>query len=294
VAITRQDLGEFLIARVGAQRLDFLVNHKIIEQECIKRNIYVSDAEVEAQLIEDLKGMKVPDLKTFVNSVLKRFQKTLFEYKEDVIRPRLALRKLYEGTIQVSPRDIQDAFEAKYGPKVSVRVIVLGNEMQESQRQKVWQDVRKDEKAFMEYARDHNVAALAPTAGLVPPIHKHFGDATMERVAFSLKKGQVSELFQITDKSWLIFRCEDIVAPDLSHQLAVESLVLQREVFERKLAEEVPKRFAELRQVAGPKVLLEKDTLDQKLVYRVDHTLRASAIEQSRAMLKPPPGIQGN
>src|SRR5687768_6887277 len=39
IPISREELGEYLIARFGAERLEFLVNRRIIELECQKRRI---------------------------------------------------------------------------------------------------------------------------------------------------------------------------------------------------------------------------------------------------------------
>ena len=54
------------------------------------RNITVSDAEVDAQLDQDLKAFQPTISKDdFVNKILKRYNKSLYEWKEDVIRPKL-------------------------------------------------------------------------------------------------------------------------------------------------------------------------------------------------------------
>src|ERR1700682_6338876 len=44
--ITRADLGEYLIARFGEQRLDFLINHRIIDMACKAKNIVITDQMV--------------------------------------------------------------------------------------------------------------------------------------------------------------------------------------------------------------------------------------------------------
>src|SRR5262249_13694689 len=59
VPITREMLGEYLIARMGAQRLDNLINKAIIDHECRTRGIEVSAAEVEAGLEQDLQSLKM-------------------------------------------------------------------------------------------------------------------------------------------------------------------------------------------------------------------------------------------
>jgi hypothetical protein len=297
IPITRQELGEFLIARVGAERLEFLVMRKIIEQECLKRGMGVTDAEVEAQLVDDLRAMNIPSLKAFVDGILTRYKKTLFEYKEDVVRLKLELRKLCSVGIKVLPNEVQEAFEAKYGPKVHCRVIGLAKEMRMADRQKVWNAVRNDEKAFLEYARKNNTPSLASTGGLVPPIHQHFGDKVIERIAFSLDKGEVSEVFQIADKSWIILRCEErIPSTTGQHQMADEYRTLEREVFERKLAEAVPEAYESFRKAANPTLLEKKETLDPVMVHSIDRQLHLTALDRAKLLNNQhmPPGVKGN
>src|SRR5204862_6271846 len=86
--VTREDLGEFLIARGGYEKLELLVNRKIIEVEAAKRNITVTAIEVEAGLADDLKGMGITKL-DFVEKVLPRYHKTLYEWTEDGTKPRI-------------------------------------------------------------------------------------------------------------------------------------------------------------------------------------------------------------
>src|SRR5262245_7314250 len=76
VPITRQDLGEYLIERYGADRLELLVNKKIIEYACARQGITISPAEVEQALQDDLKSINV-DKAGFVTHVLKQYGKSL-------------------------------------------------------------------------------------------------------------------------------------------------------------------------------------------------------------------------
>src|SRR5262249_62075072 len=92
--ITREDRGEYLIARHGTDKLELLVNKKIIDVACQKRGVDVTEAEVEAAIEEDLKSLNGIKRQDFIDKVLKQYGKTLYEWKEDVIRPRLLLLKL--------------------------------------------------------------------------------------------------------------------------------------------------------------------------------------------------------
>ena len=103
IPITREELGEFLISRFGPDRLDFLINRRIIELACKSRNITVTDAMIEAQLQNDLSSMKLT-VKDFTKLFLTPKNKTLYEWKEDVIRLKLMMAQLVEPTIQTRGR----------------------------------------------------------------------------------------------------------------------------------------------------------------------------------------------
>src|SRR5687768_7556757 len=67
--ITRQELGEVLVARKGKEQLRFLINKKIIDQACAKAGVQVTDEEVEENLRSQLKSLSM-DRKVFEESVL--------------------------------------------------------------------------------------------------------------------------------------------------------------------------------------------------------------------------------
>ena len=114
IPITREDLGEYLIARHGTNKVELLVNRKIIEHACQQAGVTVTPEEVEAVIEDDLKQLSI-DRSMFVKHYLKNYNKTLYEWKEDVIRPRLLLNKLCRARINVTDQDLRQAFEAKYG-----------------------------------------------------------------------------------------------------------------------------------------------------------------------------------
>jgi len=254
-AITREELGEYLIARLGVQRVEFLVNRRIIEAACQAKGIVVSDQDVEEQFKREMLAIgKHVTADDFEKQILTRVNKSMYEWKEDVLRPKIAMTRLCQDRIVVLPEELTRAFEAKYGPKVQCRMIVL--EEKNPQRFDIQQEARQSEEKFLEYARQGIIPAIAAQGGRVPPIHKHFGDANVERVAFSLKKGEVSELMQMPDKTWIILKCDELI-PATNANMSAERLTLHKEVFDRKLQEEIPRVFQELRRQAGPFICLK-------------------------------------
>jgi hypothetical protein len=257
-AITREELGEYLIERVGADRVDFLVNRRIIEMACGQKNIKVTDAEIDAQLAEDLKGFQCTE-KQFVNDILRRYNKTLFEWREDVIRPKLALQRLVQDQIAVNDDDIQKGFEAKFGEKVECRIIVLA-EHQGKDKYDIWQKVKDKPEEFDRVARSQFIGPLAAEGGKIPPIHRHFGDPNIEKEAFKLHEGEISPLIGMPDGTTVILLCVKKIPPDTTKVLAQERMGLYREIADMRLAAEIPRVFQMLRKEANPQIFLKRET----------------------------------
>src|SRR5262249_13994269 len=72
--ITREMLGEYLIARCGAEKLDNLINKCIIEETCKVHNITITPQEIEADLTETVAGLSLNQTE-FVERILKIYKK---------------------------------------------------------------------------------------------------------------------------------------------------------------------------------------------------------------------------
>jgi hypothetical protein len=254
--IYRAELGEYLIQRFGTDRLDYMVNRRIVEMECAKHNITVADAEVEARFQLDLKSFAVPITEAeFVNSILRRFGKTLFEWKEDVIRPKIMMEKLVHASVTITNADLKEAFEARYGPKVECRMIVL-DKNNASVAQKVWDNARKGREAFLEEARKQFIPNLAVGEGKVPAIHKHFGDRKLEEAAFRLKEGEISGLMEMPDGTYVILLCEKHLLANTEIRFENEAIKLSQETQALRVSQRIPVAFEELRKKANPQLVL--------------------------------------
>jgi hypothetical protein len=276
IPITREELGEYLISRLGAERVDFLVNHRIIDHACQSKGIQITEAEITAQLADDVKAMGI-NAADFESKVLKRFNKTLFEYREDVIRPKLALAKFCRDRITISADDLKNAFEAKYGPKVQCRMIVLPKD-QARRNLEIYEKVRNDDKAFDEQARAQFIGYLASRGGEVPPIHRHFGDPRIEKEAFSLKPGEVSSVIEMPDNTSVILKCVKHIDADTTKRMEEVHLALHKEIFDGKLAQEIPRVFEELRKHANPTVFLRKQVTQADLERNMPQLMGAPKI----------------
>lgn len=214
VPVTREELGDFLIARGGYEKLDLLVNKKVIELEAARRNISVTAYEIQAALETDVKGLGIT-LDQFSKDILKkRYNKSLYEWTEDVIKPKLLLTKMCKERVQVTDVDLQRAYDNKYGEKRRAKIICWNKEdLRAAQRQ--WEEARKSDEAFDHVARTQADPRLAASCGMISPIGRYpeVEDETCTKILYQLKVGEVSQLFQ-TPAGVMCIKLVEIVPPN--------------------------------------------------------------------------------
>ncbi len=179
----------------------------------------------------------------FEGKVLKRFNKTLFEYREDVIRPKLALAKFCRDRVTVTAEDLKKAFEAKYGEKVDCRMIVL-QKADGRRNLEIYEKVRNDDKAFDSEPRNQFIGYLGQKGG---------------------QPGEVSSVIDMPDNTCVILKCVKHIPADTTKCMEDVHLALHKEIFDAKLAQEIPKVFEELRKQANPVVFLRKQVTQAEL-----------------------------
>jgi hypothetical protein len=279
IPITREELGEYLIARMGVERLNNLVNRRIIEHVCAQKGIEVTAAEVEADFNEMLKGLGPSvDAKHFEKTVLKPHGKTLYEWKEDVIKPRLLLTRLCQGRIQVTQEDLQKGFEAYYGDKVECRLIIWPKH-EKNIAMNMWAKVRDSEEEFDRAARTQASPTLAAQGGKVPPVgHNTTGNPELEKAIFSLQPGELSPLIDTPD-GCVVVKCLKRLPPNTDVSLDDPKLreKLTKEIIDKKTQIEIPKVFNELRLQADPVFILKNGTSEEEMLRDVQQELHSDA-----------------
>jgi hypothetical protein len=290
IPVTREDLGEYLIARHGFSKLDNLVNLKIIEHACKEKKITVTNEEVEAAMDADLLQLHV-DRSTFVKQFLKKYNKTLFEWKEDVIRPRLMLSKLGGIDIKVTDEEMHKAFDAMYGEKVQCRIIIWANTPGVSGQAaalRAYDSIRKSEAEFDRAARNQSIPGLAAVAGKITPIGHGVaepGKDDIERIAFKLQKDEVSELFELKDQGTAVLKCDGRIPPDKTKSFEKEKEFLHKQVYEEKLSKAIPQVFAKLKEQAKPLTLLKYGTTNPNVERAIAEEQRLMNSESQLAPL---------
>jgi parvulin-like peptidyl-prolyl isomerase len=253
--ITREDLGEFLISRYGVEKLDFLVNRRIIDKACQKHDLHVTPQEIEAGLADDLKKLGV-DLKTFEKDFLGPYNKNLLEWREDVVRPRLLMAKLCQDRIKVGDDELKLAFDAEFGEKLECHMILWPPDQTRFALME-YTRIRDDPKAFEETAKHQASTSLAAKGGKIGPFGRHtLGSEDVEREAFKLQPGEVTTLIG-TPEGNVVLKLDKRIPPNTTVTLESKRARLTQEVFERKVQIEMQTAFQDLRKTANPRVMLK-------------------------------------
>ena len=229
---------------------------------------------------EDLKGLNV-DRKTFVDKVLKNYRKNLYEWKEDVIRPKLMLSKLVRSRVKVTDEDIKKAFDAYYGEKVECRIVMF----EKGYERAVLNDypkLRDSEEEFHKAAKNQKSSSLAATAGKIRPIARNTtGNEELEKAAFALQPNEVSPVIG-TPEGLIVVKCDKRIPADTTVNLESVREKITAEIIEKKITAEIPVVFAEMRKRANPKLILQgvnqMDDLTKTiapLIKEVDDALKA-------------------
>lgn len=248
VPITRLELGEELIQRRGKAQLDSLINRRIIEQACGKSGIVVSDKEVEDELRELMRANGFTTAMEFEKQMVRpMLHISLAEYKEDVLKQGILTRRLAGKRIEVTDTDLRRAFESKYGERVQCRIIV---EKSLKVATDMYTKIGGKRENFLAIARQQAEPSLARFAGQFPPIGRYTSNDDLEKRAFEMKDGEVSEVLQLPQGGFAILLREQIVPPDTTKKFEEEKAQLVKEVTEMKVNQEVPKLVAELKKQA--------------------------------------------
>lgn len=257
VPITREELGDFLIARGGHEKLELLANKKIIEYEAARRGVTVTTVEVKAGLEEDLRGLGI-NQKDFEKHVLPRYGKTMYEWVEDVIKPKLLLTKMCKDRVKVTDEDIKKEYDNLFGERRQAKLICWSKDDARA-AQSQWAEASKGDAEFDSIARTQADKNLAAANGLVKPVGRHpeGQDATVVRELWKLKVGEMSGIIEVPS-GLMCVKCVAVVPPEAGKPLDEKmTAALTRDLYEKRLSTEIPKCFQELKTAAAPNLLLK-------------------------------------
>ncbi|MBL8825096.1 MAG: hypothetical protein JNJ77_21080 [Planctomycetia bacterium] len=275
VNITRQQLADELIARKGRAQLEAMVYRTLIELNCKEKGITVTDREVQEELIGEMKAAASANLADFEKSMLSPRKTSLFEYREDVIRPRIMLQKLATARLSLTEEDLRREFASKYGVQAQIRMIQVRDERM---ARKIWTEIGNNPDQFIRYATIQENGDLAAVAGLLNPFGRHTTHDAIEERAFKLKDSEISEVLQTPEKGFvIIMKVKEIPArTDVTFEQKAEEL--KQTALEKKRQVEVPRIIKEMRDQASAniKLFLGNEQNTKKLIEQYEQKLGTS------------------
>lgn len=252
-SISREQLAQEAIHRYGPTVVENLVNKHLILQACQQQNIVITAQEIELE-IDHMAGKFGLSKDRWLEMLQGERNINPQQYRNDIIWPTIALRKLAADQLQITPAEIARAIESQHGERRQVRMIMIKDKARCEQVLKYLAakpaDVLSAEfgKVAKDYSEDKPSAAAR---GLIPPVRRHVGDPTIEQAVYALAEGKLSGVVAAADQHF-IFLCEKIVPADPitgpQHKL-IEAQVVDS-LKEQKLRESASGIFKQLQDKA--------------------------------------------
>jgi len=255
-----EQLTEECIARHGREVLHRMIMRTVVANALKRQQKTVSDAEIDAEIARAAAAAGFvkdgrPDVEKWVKIFTQQQQVSDNSYRQDIVWPTVALKKLVADKVKVTNEDMQKGFEANYGPRVRCRAIVLDNHRR---AQQVWDAARRDPtlKNFGRLAGEFSVEqGSRALEGQVPPIQMHGGQPALESAAFALKPGEISGVIALADK-FVILYCEGRTKPVVVDEAEVAK-ELQADLHEKKFRLAMAEEFERLQAAADVNNLLD-------------------------------------
>jgi len=250
-AITWDMVAKEAYERHKYEVLDNLINRMMIQQECEKRGVVVSNDEIRQEVHSIAKKFNLPT-DTWYQMLASERQITPEQYHRDVIWPMLALKKLAGTNIQVTEDDLRKAFIRDYGPRVEARMITIDGNLKRAidLAQKAQADPENFDRLAREFSADANTRALG---GSIPPIRMYGArsedEQKIEQTAFHLQPGEVSSVIQLDATRHVVLKCERITDPVVTDINEVRE-ALESQLIEEKTQEAVASVFKDIKERA--------------------------------------------
>jgi foldase protein PrsA len=269
----------------GEAVLENIINRVLIDQECKRRNIEISQPEILQEVTNIARKFNLPP-DTWYQMLATERGISREQYHRDIIWPMLALKKLAGDNLSITEQELQEMFIRDYGPRVEARVIYFdGNIRQATQiAEQAQRNPDEFEALARQWSSDPNTRALG---GAIPPIRKYGGAPTIENTAFRLKPGQVSSLIDLGESKFVILKCEGFTEPIVTNIEEVRE-ALSQQLTEEKTQASVAKVFEDLKSRA--KI---QNFLTRTVTTGAGQANRPTPIQQTGAAQAPVPQAGG-
>ncbi|MBS4205658.1 foldase protein PrsA [Lederbergia citrea] len=205
--ITKDDLYEVLTEKYGTETLNSLIEEKVIAMEVKKEKVAVSKKEIDEELATYIQSYGGEEA---FNSALMQSGISEENVKKD-IKQYLSIKKLMEPKIKITDKEMKDYFKehkASFNQEEQVKAshILVKDESTAKKVAKKLADGDDFATLAKEYSTD---TASAEKGGDLGYFSKGKMVKEFEKVAFSLKKGEISDpvktehgyhIIKVTDK----------------------------------------------------------------------------------------------
>lgn len=240
VEITRLAIAESCLKMFGEVVLAERISIEILNQECQKKNITITDADIDAEIRNRAsKEMKLlpdgsPNVREWLELQAKNQQTTIEAFRNNTMRPLVMLRQLAKDNVKITEEDIQKGFEANYGPRARCLAIFFNNMRQ---AQEVWGQLRQvpNQEYFGDLAAKYSVYGPSKALrGEIKPIQKYGGMPVLENEAFKLQPGEISEVIQLGNEEYVILFGLGQTTPVVKNIADVRDLLIE-DIYDKKL-----------------------------------------------------------
>ena len=254
--ISIKELAELCLQKYGKEVSNDMIYRLLIEQACRKENLRITEPDIDKEIREmALKYLPLlpdgtPNVGLWLQRATEESGLSIPMYRKNVIVPVLSLKRLTFPLVQVTEEDIQRAFEAHYGSKVRCLAIFFP-EKDSRRAQEVWQKANRHrtEDNFGNLAAEYSFDPDSRLGrGVIPPIARHCGQPELEKEAFALKPGELSQIIQI-DEHLVILYCVGYTDP-VSVKIENVRMDLIADLFEKKQQAIVARHFEKLYEQA--------------------------------------------
>ncbi|MDA7977874.1 MAG: peptidyl-prolyl cis-trans isomerase [Pirellulales bacterium] len=257
--VTRAELAADCIKAYGGDVLESVINKHLIYQHCQSKGIVIPTTAVQAEVAKTAKrfGMSVEEWR---NMLKNERHISPSQYDNDIIWPALALRAAAKDLLDISEEELLAFYHAMYGPTVDARIMVCRD--RESAVEAV-AAAKANPQDFGRLARQYSIDASASREGYIPPIRRNLGDPEIERVAFGLQAGQVSDVIE-AEGQFIILKCESH-HPSRTKQFPFENVrdKIKLELQSKKETMAATEVFGKLREKSNVVVVFEAE--DERL-----------------------------
>ncbi len=231
--ITKSELGRESIRRYGEEVLESLVSRQLLLAACKEKGIQITEQDVtdEVEKIATRFGLSRDRWMALLQEE-RGF--TEVQYKREIVWPMLALRRLAADQIAVSQEELKKAFESEFGARVRCRLIAVSSKQKADQ---AYAEANANPATFGELSKKYSEEpGIASAYGVIPPIRKNLGDPNLERAAFGLKVGQISQPIQVANM-YYVLKCEEHIQQQFiaGPQMAEQQKRLEERIRENKM-----------------------------------------------------------